>query len=72
MQLKADLAEVLLNDEDSKASMNSDNNAREAMKEAYQHVIFCLQPAVRSSISFFSLDTDTNLSEAIFRSICKG
>ena len=32
--------------------------------------MYCLQPAVRSGIAVFNLNSDNNLSETIFRSIC--
>ncbi|CAF4121788.1 unnamed protein product, partial [Adineta steineri] len=39
--------------------------------ETLKYVLYCLQPAVRSQIIVFDLNSDNDLSEAIFRSICK-
>lgn len=36
-----------------------------------KQVMFCLQPAVRSDITVFNLNSDNDLSETIFRSICQ-
>jgi len=36
-----------------------------------KQVMYCLQPAVRSNITVFNLNSDSNLSETIFRSICQ-
>ncbi len=35
------------------------------------HVMYCLQPAVRSDITVFNLSSDSNLSETILQSICQ-
>lgn len=35
-----------------------------------RQVMFCLQPAIRLNISVFNLNSDSDLSETIFRSIC--
>lgn len=43
----------------------------EKMETILDQAMYCLQPAVRSSIDVFNLDSDENLSETIFRSICK-
>jgi hypothetical protein len=34
-------------------------------------VMYCLQPAVRSDITLFNLYSDSDLTETVFRSICR-
>ena len=65
-------------------SHDDDANAKKKKKQAsvderskkiatvLAQTMYCLQPAVRSGISVFDLNSDNNLSETIFRSICKG
>ena len=71
-QLKSDLRQVLSHEDDLKKSKKSKTNTTPELEDELKRVMYCLQPAVRSSISIFNLDTDTNLSETIFRGICKG
>lgn len=35
-----------------------------------RQVMYCLQPSVRSDITIFNLNSDSDLSETILRSIC--
>lgn len=63
---------MLSNDDDLNELTDSGDNDTTAFDKERGYVMFCLQPAVRWNISIFNLETDTNLSEAIFRSICKG
>ncbi|CAF3344944.1 unnamed protein product [Rotaria sp. Silwood1] len=37
----------------------------------FTKVMYCLQPAVRFHLTVFNLNSDTDLSETIFRSICR-
>jgi len=55
----------------SKAQKN--NNSTDEIQILCEQVMFCLQPAVRSNITVFNLNSETDLSETIFRSIsqCK-
>jgi hypothetical protein len=36
-----------------------------------KQVMYCLQPAVRSDITVFNLNSDDDLSETILKSICQ-
>ena len=49
-----------------------DGSENPEVSSATAHVMYCLQPAVRSGINIFNPNSDSNLSEVIFRSICKG
>jgi hypothetical protein len=40
--------------------------------ELLAKVLYCLQPAIRSGLHILNLDSDTNLAEEIFGSICEG
>ncbi len=44
---------------------------KETNETLLRQVMYCLQPAVRSDITVFNLNSDNDLSETIFRSICK-
>ena len=68
----SDLRDVLSNDAAPKESTTSREKEKRSPSRTCMYVMYCLQPAVRSAISIFNLDTDTNLSETIFRGICKG
>ncbi|CAF1409612.1 unnamed protein product, partial [Adineta steineri] len=58
---------------------SKDNTEKQSKQEEFQkqvadaayRVLYCLQPAVRSDITVFNLNSDNDLSEAIFRGICK-
>jgi hypothetical protein len=56
-QLKEDLKNIIIND-----SVNED---------LIKQVMYCLQPAVRSDITIFNLNSDDDLSETILKSICQ-
>ncbi|CAF4051819.1 unnamed protein product, partial [Rotaria sordida] len=77
-QIETDLQALIIHEENSKKkkqkSQSSNNSKDEQPKELniiLRQVMYCLQPAVRSGISVFNLNSDNNLSETIFRSICK-
>lgn len=40
-------------------------------EDLIQKAMYCLQPAVRSDITVFNLNSESNLSETIFRCICR-
>jgi len=54
-------------DEDLKQTLS----LKETNKLLLSQVMYCLQPAVRSDITVFNLNSDNDLSETIFRSICQ-
>ncbi|CAF4870469.1 unnamed protein product [Rotaria sp. Silwood1] len=77
-QLKTDLEPIITHDESfnkkkrkTSSSNNSKNKQSKILDLTLNQVMYCLQPAVRSGISVFNLNSDNNLSETIFRSICK-
>jgi hypothetical protein len=52
---------------------SSDRNTqtREPLRTALLTVLYCLQPALRWYLRIVKLDSDTVLSEEIFRSACE-
>lgn len=71
-QLRSDLRHVLSHEGNVKKRNESKEERASELEDELKRVMYCLQPAVRSSITIFNLETDPNLSETIFRSICKG
>ncbi|CAF1525888.1 unnamed protein product, partial [Adineta steineri] len=78
-RLEKDLDLLISHDDDlSKGKKSNDisNNTSKVEKsnkldETLRQVMYCLQPAVRSGIAVFNLNSDDNLSETIFRTVCK-
>ncbi|CAF4055197.1 unnamed protein product, partial [Adineta steineri] len=77
-RLRKDLQFLLSRNDPSKGKKSNDtsnNNSKdpESIKfnKMVQQVMYCLQPAVRSGIAVFNLNSDDNLSETIFRTVCK-
>ncbi|CAF3973574.1 unnamed protein product, partial [Rotaria sordida] len=77
-QIETDLQGLIIHEENSKKkkqksqpSNNSNDKQSKEFNKLLRQVMYCLQPAVRSGISVFNLNSDNNLSETIFRSICK-
>ncbi|CAF1184605.1 unnamed protein product [Adineta steineri] len=78
-RLRKDLDLLIPHDDDSskgkKSSHASDDNPSSArsirLDATLRQVMYCLQPAVRSNIAVFDLNSDDNLSETIFRTVCK-
>ena len=74
-KLRKDLEGIVSHDDDpykpkrKRQSMKEDRS--EKIKTTVAQVMYCLQPAVRSGIAVFDLDSDDNLSQTIFRSICR-
>ncbi|CAF4317694.1 unnamed protein product, partial [Adineta steineri] len=59
-----------------KTGPTSNNNNSKGAKSNHldatlRQVMYCLQPAVRSGIAVFNLNSGDNLSETIFRTVCK-
>ena len=79
MQLEKDLLSMIAHDDDdekksskNKSSPNKKKSSKKNEKDnTLCQVMYCLQPAVRSGISVFDLNSNDDLSETIFRSICK-
>ncbi|CAF1174559.1 unnamed protein product [Rotaria sordida] len=73
--LKEDLKNILSREDDSKKnrtnSSTGNNDSDEKLELALDQVMYCLQPAVRSQITVFNINSETDLSEKIFESICK-
>jgi hypothetical protein len=61
LQLKEDLRNILSPND------KPDNDVDEVAKQ----VMYCLQPAVRSDITVFNLNSDDDLSATICRCICR-
>jgi hypothetical protein len=55
----------------SKVQKNNNSTDEKQKKNLCEQVMFCLQPAVRSNITVFNLNSDNDLSETIFRCISK-
>ncbi|CAF1094081.1 unnamed protein product [Adineta steineri] len=77
-RLRKDLQFLISHNDPSKGKKSNDtsnNNSKDAklnkFDELLRQVMFCLQPAVRSGITVFNLNSDDNLSETIFRTVCK-
>ena len=75
-QLEKDVSVTIKNDDKSSKHIEQAQsfNGSKARKVdiAVAHVMYCLQPAVRSGIDICNPNSDSDLSEVIFRSICKG
>jgi len=42
------------------------------MNDLFNYFLYCLQPAIRSKIRVYSLDSDHNLDDTIFEAIIQG
>ena len=71
-RLKKDLAALLSHENESAKRNSKSNKGDKGFTTTLRQVMYCLQPAVRSGLSVFNLNSDNDLSETIFRSICKG
>ncbi|CAF0834212.1 unnamed protein product [Adineta ricciae] len=70
-RLKKDLAALLSHENESAKRKSKSNKDDKGLNTTLRQVMYCLQPAVRSGLSVFNLNSDNDLSETIFRSICK-
>jgi hypothetical protein len=77
-QLREELDAIISHDDDSNKSKrkkqsgdNAKDNRSKKVDSALGEVMYCLQPAVRSGIAIFNLNSNNSLSETIFRTICK-
>ena len=74
-KLRKDLEGIVSHDDDlykrKRKRQSIKEDRPEKIKTTVAQVMYCLQPAVRSGIAVFDLDSDDNLSETIFRSICR-
>jgi hypothetical protein len=71
-QLEQDLKKSLTCADDFDVEKHHHNYSKEKIQMLAEQVMYCLQPAVRSNITVFNLNSDNDLSETIFRSISKG
>ena len=76
VQLRRELDAIVSHDDDphrrKKKKPSTDDARSKKIELVLAQTMYCLQPAVRSGISVFNLNSDNDLSETIFRSICKG
>ncbi|CAF1069123.1 unnamed protein product [Adineta steineri] len=78
-RLRKDLDLLISHDDDLSKGKKSNDISNHTPKDAksnkfgeiLRQVMYCLQPAVRSGIAVFNLNSDDNLSETIFRTVCK-
>ncbi|CAF1229932.1 unnamed protein product [Rotaria sordida] len=66
-RIKKDIEETFFKNKKSKKKDSNKENADTVLDQ----VMYCLQPAVRSHLTVFNLNSNTDLSETIFRSICR-
>jgi hypothetical protein len=74
--MKNDLINTLYRDDDSNKtkghnSKNGNNDRDKKIDDALDKVLYCLQPSIRSNITVFNLNSENDLSDTIFGSICK-
>ncbi|CAF1153213.1 unnamed protein product [Rotaria sordida] len=50
---------------------HNENDKNKQINELINRIMYCLQPAIRTRLTVFSLNSDANLTETIFRSICR-
>ncbi|CAF5047649.1 unnamed protein product, partial [Rotaria sp. Silwood1] len=50
---------------------DQENDKSKQIDELMNRIMYCLQPAIRSRLTVFSLNSGVNLTETIFRSICR-
>lgn len=78
-QIREDIGDIISHDDDTfnqtktiNQSLKTSNDPFEQkMNDLVSQVMYCLQPTVRSNITIFNLNSDNDLSETIFRSICQ-
>jgi hypothetical protein len=68
--LENDVKDTLLM-KDGKDDETPEEEKKKKVNLIARQVMYCLQPAVRSNITVFNLNSDDDLSETIFRSICR-
>ncbi len=67
-----DLRHVLSHQSEELWQTNKPERLEKRVKKVLPCVLYCLQPVVRSDISFFDLNGDDNLTDAVLRSIYHG
>jgi hypothetical protein len=65
-QMKTDIRNIFFHESEKEEDMIK----KDVLVIVYQ-VMYCLQPAVRSDITLFNLYSDSDLTETVFRSICR-
>lgn len=68
-QLEQDLKNLLISDDD----IYDNETSSPKITRLRDEMMYCLQPGIRSNITVFDLDSETDLSQAIFQIIvqCK-
>ncbi|CAF2638466.1 unnamed protein product [Rotaria sp. Silwood2] len=73
-QLKESLRMIITHDDEKQKkkqnttqSTEKDSKMEKKLIKALNYIMYCLQPAVRSGINIFSLNSDDKLSDTIFR-----
>ena len=66
-QIKEDICDIISHDDDilskTKANNQSSKESNEQTDKIISQVMYCLQPTVRSNITIFNLNSDSDLSE---------
>lgn len=75
-QLRQDLEKLLVDNADFQVkryqtTSTKDTIFKKKIERLYDEVIYCLQPAIRSEITVFNLQSDEDLSEVIFRTVAQ-
>ncbi|CAF2048039.1 unnamed protein product [Rotaria magnacalcarata] len=70
-EMREDLRNLLYRDDDSNKKKAEKQEPDTKLLDTLDQVMFCLQPGLRSQITVYNLDSDNDLSETIFESICK-
>ncbi|CAF4917950.1 unnamed protein product [Rotaria sp. Silwood1] len=74
-RLKKDIEYTFFRDDDpnnvkKQGNYELDDDKQNNMNKLLDQVMFCLQPAIRTHLTIFNLNSDIHLSEKIFQSIC--
>ncbi len=70
--ISKDLRHVLSHQSEELWQTNKPERLNNRVKKVLPYVMYCLQPAVRSDISFFDLNGDNNLTDTILKSVYYG
>jgi hypothetical protein len=65
-QMQTDIRNIFFRDSDKQEAVIIQD-----IRVIVDQVMYCLQPAVRSDITLFNLYSDSDLTETVFRSICR-
>ncbi|CAF1538232.1 unnamed protein product, partial [Didymodactylos carnosus] len=70
-QIMNGLKLIVSSDDDVLSKEQRSEQIDKKVQDVLLHVMYCLQPAVRGNITIYNLNTDQDLSDTVFRSICK-